>query len=462
MSKPSFEVNVHQCKDLKSVELIGKQDPYVVVTVGKESWKTKVHEAGGSNPVFNQAYIFNDVTAKLEVNFTVFDKEVLADRAIARLDSTVEALCKNTGPQWHQLIDKDNFSKIAGDIQLTCKFVDPNAPKPAAPAQQVQQQTVQAQQPQVVYVQQPQVVMAQQPQVVYVQQPQVVMQQPQVVMAQQPQVVVAQQPQVVVAQQPQVVVAPTPVVQTPVVAQPAPVVAPVATNTMTSTTTEQKSGTVKANVKWGQLAGGAIRIAVGAKNHLVCANTLDEIYESRDGGRNWSKLPGAACEVALGVDGDLWVINKSEQIWRWNGSAWVQMSGAAVKISVANKKNIACVNKAGQIFKWDEGSQSWHLVDGAANRVAIGVDGTMWAVNSEKQIWRRTPSSGWTLISGSAVEVACHDHDTAWVVNNLGQIYQWGGSGWHLQEGEGHVIACNNNTVAICNTNSHHMFTSSI
>jgi hypothetical protein len=212
-------VTVNQANELRDMQSIGKQDPYALLKVGGESFKTKTHEDGGRNPKWEQAYLFNLDGKEEFLHLTVWDYNSVKDELIGRSDVSLMALASSTDAQWFQVIDPDNFKKSVGKVQLTCKFEGTGVPKKeqaqAIVQQQQQQQQQQyaqqyAQQPQVVYVQQPQVVYVQQPQVVYVPapQPQVVYQPPvQQQVVQQP---VVQQYQAPVQQQ---------VVQQPVVQQ---------------------------------------------------------------------------------------------------------------------------------------------------------------------------------------------------------------------------------------------------
>ncbi len=137
---------------------------------------------------------------------------MVSDDHIGRADINLLQLVKTDKPTAYQLVSKDDFKKVTGELILKVEsFIGTGAPNPAAPAPSpvAHHAPMQAhQQPQVV-MQQPQVVYQQQPRVVVMQQPQMMMapQQPQLVQGadgklyaiQQP---VMQQPQVVYMQQP--------------------------------------------------------------------------------------------------------------------------------------------------------------------------------------------------------------------------------------------------------------------
>jgi len=194
-------VKVCRGERLKDCDLIGKMDPYCVLTVGAEKFKTKVMKKAGTNPIFNQNFIFNlDGKTDPVMHILCMDEDLVSDDCIGRVDIRLADFCKTHLEQPFQIVDKGNFKKINGTLVMQCVSYNgsvlPNQPPKVAPApvaaaapaaaptvvyvqqqpQYVQQQPQYQQQPQVVYAQQPQqrVVYAQQPQVVYVQQPQVV------------------------------------------------------------------------------------------------------------------------------------------------------------------------------------------------------------------------------------------------------------------------------------------------
>jgi len=209
--KGKLTVTVNEAKDLTDVLTLGTMDPFARVEIGQEKLSTKVHKSGGKKPQWNQSFVFNLEGKEDKAHIFVFSKGMLSDTSIGRIDTILAELAKAVAPTWFQLVDCNNFSKIAGHISLTVQFTGTGGPvvataTAAAPvamaAAQSQIKVVYQQQPQVVYQQQPQVVYQQQPQqqVVYAAQPQ------QVVYQQQPaqQVVYAAAPKAPVYAQPQV------------------------------------------------------------------------------------------------------------------------------------------------------------------------------------------------------------------------------------------------------------------
>jgi hypothetical protein len=158
-------LTIHKGKDLKDTNLLSKQDPYVEVWVEKEKFKTKVHEKGGTAPVWEQSFIFNLNGKEDVLHLHCWDKETISDDSIGRADIPLKQLKFNKS-EWYPVVDKDNFSKVTGSILMTVSFVGtglPAEPKKAEtpPPAKVSIPTTTVQAP--VTMQQPQYAQPQQP-----------------------------------------------------------------------------------------------------------------------------------------------------------------------------------------------------------------------------------------------------------------------------------------------------------
>mmetsp|Transcript_24934 Transcript_24934/g.69534 ORF Transcript_24934/g.69534 Transcript_24934/m.69534 type:complete len:142 (-) Transcript_24934:480-905(-) len=69
-----LDVTVASAQGLKETEVLGKQDPYAVVTIGATKHKTKVHKNGGENAVWNDHFQFQLVGNESEISIEVFNK----------------------------------------------------------------------------------------------------------------------------------------------------------------------------------------------------------------------------------------------------------------------------------------------------------------------------------------------------------------------------------------------------
>jgi hypothetical protein len=121
-------VTVHRAVDLQDVQAIGKQDPYCKLNVGSETFKTKVHDNGGVNPVWEQAFTFNLDGKEEFLHIMINDKDVLTDDCIGRADIALVSLAETSEPQWFAVVDRSNFKKLCGKIQLTGDFKGTGGP----------------------------------------------------------------------------------------------------------------------------------------------------------------------------------------------------------------------------------------------------------------------------------------------------------------------------------------------
>lgn len=216
--KGKLTVTIHKAIDLKDVQTFGKQDPYCKLSIGNEQFNTRIVKGGGKNPSWEQAFLFNLTGVEDALHIKINDQETTIDRPIGRCDIQLQDLVTKAskGPATFQVLDVSNFSKMAGQIQISVEFTGTglvssntststntaaSTPTPApAPVQPVQQkQPVQQQPPQQQYQQPPQQYQ-QHPQQYQQQQPPMYQQAP--VYAQAPAPVYVQQPAPVVYQQP--------------------------------------------------------------------------------------------------------------------------------------------------------------------------------------------------------------------------------------------------------------------
>jgi len=118
-------ITVIDGKDLNEKDF-GKQDPYCKLHVGSEKYKTKTHKKGGKTPVWDQAFIFTLKSTKHNelLHIVCYDEDLLSDDCIGRADIPMSALLANRGKgkQYYQIVDKDNFKKIAGYLALKVEW----------------------------------------------------------------------------------------------------------------------------------------------------------------------------------------------------------------------------------------------------------------------------------------------------------------------------------------------------
>ncbi|KAG2494658.1 hypothetical protein HYH03_007174 [Edaphochlamys debaryana] len=71
----SLWVTIQFAKDLRSVELFGRQDPYCVIKTGCQAFRTHVAHRAGANPVWNETFEFSCVQSNsIEVLIKDWDR----------------------------------------------------------------------------------------------------------------------------------------------------------------------------------------------------------------------------------------------------------------------------------------------------------------------------------------------------------------------------------------------------
>lgn len=114
-------------------------------------------------------------------------------------------------------------------------------------------------------------------------------------------------------------------------------------------------------------------------------NRGDDIYLWENNA--WKQLPGKATWAGIGDGDERWVINRAQQIFRWNHSNnnWDLMPGQAVNIDVQNPCRVIVTTSGSRMYIWK--NNNWTLLTGAGTRSTIN-EYNYFTVNSAHQIWK--------------------------------------------------------------------------
>ena len=168
---------------------------------------------------------------------------------------------------------------------------------------------------------------------------------------------------------------------------------------------------------------------------------------------HWSQMPGyAVVDVGAGGNGQVWVTNSAQAIFRFSNGSWGQGPGKAVRLAVDPLGNAWAVNASGAVFQWV--NNNWAQRPGTMLDIGIGASGAVWAIGTNQQIYRWT-GSAWAQMPGAAVRVSVDPQGNAWVVNAAGSIYTWSNNNWAQRPGAAKdVAACGNGDVFIIGTDN--------
>jgi len=154
------------------------------------------------------------------------------------------------------------------------------------------------------------------------------------------------------------------------------------------------------SAQWAGMDGGLVQASIGNDNMIVGVNYKNEVYRRAVTGA-WALLPGVLTQVNTN-GGNMVGIGQHNgpyggSIWKWVGSNWTQLPGAAIWASVGADGEIWCVNKTGSIYRWN-GSPNWVLMPGEAFQVSVGDARNVWVCNGyaiykwEGSNWKYVPT----------------------------------------------------------------------
>jgi len=124
-----LRINVVHGKLTKDLETFGKQDPYVKITYMGTPYKTKVHQNGGKNPVWNQAFEIRIGSINDDMLVEVKDDDVVGAKIIGKATIKASSMCINGGVRDYFTMT-DLHGKSVGQIMLETKFTPDGGQKP--------------------------------------------------------------------------------------------------------------------------------------------------------------------------------------------------------------------------------------------------------------------------------------------------------------------------------------------
>lgn len=115
---------VLQAVALKDVESMGKQDPYCILEMAGQKFKTSTKTDGGKNPVWNERFKFVNVNSAYatELVVKIFDKNMMfSDKEIGTGRLALSRVYQaGTMEERVQLVTAKG--KAAGELQLVLTF----------------------------------------------------------------------------------------------------------------------------------------------------------------------------------------------------------------------------------------------------------------------------------------------------------------------------------------------------
>ncbi|XP_040365810.1 elicitor-responsive protein 3 isoform X1 [Rosa chinensis] len=75
MPQGTLDVQLMKAKGLKNTEFFGKMDPYVILKCKNQEKRSKVAASQGSNPEWNEKFVFRVTEGVTELKMTIMDKD---------------------------------------------------------------------------------------------------------------------------------------------------------------------------------------------------------------------------------------------------------------------------------------------------------------------------------------------------------------------------------------------------
>lgn len=174
--------------------------------------------------------------------------------------------------------------------------------------------------------------------------------------------------------------------------------------------------------------GGAIRIDVDPDGNPWIINDEDNIYRWING--DWQRLPGEALDVGIGADGSVWVASY-EGIYFWDGQGWIDFGGSGSRIDVGPDGRPWVVGFSDRIYTLVD--NHWQRLPGSAGDISVGADGSVWVVApselssdgfEERRNIYRWNGFAWDRVSGDAIDISVGPDGMPWVTNLFADIYR--------------------------------------
>ncbi|MED6158435.1 hypothetical protein PIB30_032759 [Stylosanthes scabra] len=122
MPRGTLEVILVSAKDLKDADFLGKMDPYVILTYRAQENRSRVAKGGGSNPRWNESFLFTVSDNVAELNLRIMDKDTFTkDDFVGEARIPLEPVfAAGSIPETsYNVVKKQNY---CGEIRLALTF----------------------------------------------------------------------------------------------------------------------------------------------------------------------------------------------------------------------------------------------------------------------------------------------------------------------------------------------------
>jgi radical SAM protein with 4Fe4S-binding SPASM domain len=178
---------------------------------------------------------------------------------------------------------------------------------------------------------------------------------------------------------------------------------------------------------WQRMPGSAMSIAAGSEGSVWAIGTCQSTPEGghpilRWNGSDWDEIEGTAVDIAIGPDGLPWSVDGRQVIRRLTqDKGWIRVPGLATTIAVGPQGSVWCLGRREDrsadgfpILRWKRGN--WARTSRAGVRLAVDPKGFPWVVNASNGLSRLTRDRGWQDLPGRATDIAIGGDGSVWAI----------------------------------------------
>ena len=159
----------------------------------------------------------------------------------------------------------------------------------------------------------------------------------------------------------------------------------------------------------------------------------------------WTLRPGLCRDIGAS-SAAAWCVGhqpgaSDSNAFKWTGSGWAMTPGVVNRIAVGPDGSAWAVHSSGAIFHSTLDGSGWWRLPGLASDIGVGQDGSVWIIGytpgaPDTTVFKWN-GSGWVATTGVAQRISVGPDGRPWVVHSSGQVFVSpnNGQGWALLPG---------------------------
>lgn len=216
---------------------------------------------------------------------------------------------------------------------------------------------------------------------------------------------------------------------------------------------------------WRKVRGSAQSLGISSRGQVIALGADGEIWQWK--GRDWTRLSGKLQRVALAADGRPWGIAEDGKIVQHQGSYWVELPGAAKDIAIGGNDATWIIQPDGRLAQWQPSRREWQILDGGKSaptpvRLAVDPEGHPWIIDGARLV-RQHDGKRWNDFPGiQASDLAIGPEGSVFAVAD-GKPWRYNrlNKRWERLSGEASAIAVGPKGMPWAVTAQHDIYASS-